>query len=113
MTTKDLIKAIDDYISNDVSRKRNFLYIWDPELGWCTIDAIKLRNGEMILQSNEIDERRYSLRLNFIRHCACFFDADTTVTAMLVDEDEDYEFIYPHSCSEDSDDGALCLWWGE
>ncbi len=82
MTVKELIEIIDsDEFTGDS------IYT-DDEF---SINSIYYRNGEVILQSNEIDSE-CELDVSFISHCLNYFDYDDEICFMICDEDNDFWF---------------------
>ena len=76
--------------------------VYVPEgylVSYLTIDSIYSRNGEVVLQSNEIEDTlEYSLRAGYILHCLEWFDEDMEVCLMECDEDNDYTFYDIDGC---------------
>lgn len=112
MTVGELIEELEDFITEDNSRKHNNLYVCSSCYSECydgedienhTIDAVYPRNGEVVLQSNESDDE-WSLRLNYIVHCLKFFNNDTEVVYMDCDDDNNYDFHDTEYCYIDDDD---------
>ena len=88
------------------------LYVNDgDDISDCTVDVVYLRNGEAVLQSNEIEHgenHQYSPTLGYIRHCLAWFDDDTSACFMYCDNDNDYSF-YDITGSYTDGDGDLVL----
>ena len=85
------------------------LYVSDnDEISDCTVDAIFPRNGEAVLQSNELDPsgvlHRHSITLSYIDHCLKWFDDEDHVCFMHCDEDNDCAFYDIVDYRRDEDD---------
>ena len=86
------------------------LYVSDGEdIDNCTVDAVYLRNGEAVLQSNEIeDTREYSLMVGYVQYCLAWFEEDAPACFMYCDEDNGFVF-YDIVDYHVDDDGDLVL----
>lgn len=106
MIVRDLIRELEDYLHEDTKgRYYNKLYISDGyEYEDVTIDCVYYRNGEVVLQSNETDNRNWSLIIPYIIHCLRFFNPNTEVCIQVSDEDLDWEYLDTDYTYVDDDD---------
>ena len=86
------------------------LYVSDGEvIDNFTVDAVYLRNGEAVLQSNEIeDTQEYSFTVGYVQYCLAWFEEDAPACFMYCDEDNDFVF-YDIVDYHVDDDGDLVL----
>lgn len=109
----------EEYDTMSVGRLRKIISLYDPDqklyvsdgddISNCTVDSVYLRNGEAVLQSNEIEGTQdHSFTLGYLLHCLEWFSEDCPACFMHCDEDNDFGFYNIDDYHTD-DDGDLVL----
>lgn len=91
MKVGELITVLENYLNENKKERylQRLYYDWDA-----TIDCVYYRKGEVILQSNETDNGKWSLIIPYVIHCLKFFDRSLDVFVSYVDEDLDWDLYY-------------------